>query len=422
MYVGNGEVIHFSAGNLNPAEADIKRTTLAEFEKDGEARLDNQEAACFSKDEIVKRAEALLGTQQGKYDLALNNCEHFAKWCKTGKKVSDQVEAVKETVPSGEEILETYSNLKTAKKTLAELFSANKVQKEQTYAKIKKRTKELLDDYDNRESGTTAEDWISKTFDTLNPIKTTAESVNDYINDVKNELSINDAYREDLAQSVKKGMPVSVWFMKNTEKTIGRNAGELYLNQAQADIFRGIESDSAEHTAETGVPAKQGFWESLDTKDQSQKQNAKIVLATGLKISGETFLHCEIPTSVTVPVASAAVEIGCAVKECAAGEISTAKCIGKVASEVAIAGVHIIQRSAVNVKEIALHSVSQAASHITKRIAGGTIKQASATAKREMKSAFGVAAKSCAAKVAKVVSGGVKAAVRGFAKAFGGKR
>lgn len=43
----------------------------------------------YSGEETVMRARSKLG--QGGYNLALNNCEHFAVWCKTGVKDSSQV-------------------------------------------------------------------------------------------------------------------------------------------------------------------------------------------------------------------------------------------------------------------------------------------------------------------------------------------
>ncbi|BFG77833.1 hypothetical protein PTKU46_58660 [Paraburkholderia terrae] len=43
----------------------------------------------YSPDEIVERAKGRLGT--GGYNLLWNNCEHFAVWCATGVKESEQV-------------------------------------------------------------------------------------------------------------------------------------------------------------------------------------------------------------------------------------------------------------------------------------------------------------------------------------------
>lgn len=47
----------------------------------------------FSPEETVKRAEKYLNNIKfAKYDIVLNNCEHFALWCKTGKDISIQTE------------------------------------------------------------------------------------------------------------------------------------------------------------------------------------------------------------------------------------------------------------------------------------------------------------------------------------------
>ena len=43
----------------------------------------------YSGEETVNRARSKLG--EGGYNLVLNNCEHFAVWCKTGVKDSSQV-------------------------------------------------------------------------------------------------------------------------------------------------------------------------------------------------------------------------------------------------------------------------------------------------------------------------------------------
>jgi hypothetical protein len=46
----------------------------------------------FSADAVLARAESRLGERR--FDLVLNNCEHFAAWCKTGLSESRQVEAL----------------------------------------------------------------------------------------------------------------------------------------------------------------------------------------------------------------------------------------------------------------------------------------------------------------------------------------
>lgn len=46
----------------------------------------------YSGDETVARARSKIG--QGGYNLAFNNCEHFAVWCRTGVRDSSQVNNV----------------------------------------------------------------------------------------------------------------------------------------------------------------------------------------------------------------------------------------------------------------------------------------------------------------------------------------
>ena len=53
-------------------------------------RLFNGEIKAFSPQETVQRARSKLGKKG--YNLLLNNCEHFAFWCKTGIAQSAQVD------------------------------------------------------------------------------------------------------------------------------------------------------------------------------------------------------------------------------------------------------------------------------------------------------------------------------------------
>jgi hypothetical protein len=94
IYVTDSSVIQFAPKNgfeLNPADADIVETSLAEFLKGGELCVDRSGGGTFSPSETVRRAMSQLGTQKGKYDLVFHNCEHFARWCKSGVAESRQV-------------------------------------------------------------------------------------------------------------------------------------------------------------------------------------------------------------------------------------------------------------------------------------------------------------------------------------------
>lgn len=124
VYVGHGRVLHYAGeeadftGQISIHEADFK-----EFMKDAKSyfvvifddkckypiriqpaakvtlnshmnyysgKLQKKNWNIFSAEETVKRAYSRIGERS--YNLAGNNCEHFAMWCKTGISESTQVE------------------------------------------------------------------------------------------------------------------------------------------------------------------------------------------------------------------------------------------------------------------------------------------------------------------------------------------
>ena len=95
VYVGNNTVVHFSGGSgheLSARKACIRKTALDDFSKGGEVQIETKCAESFSRKETVMRALNAVGSEKGKYALPWNNCEHFANWCRYGKKRSVQVE------------------------------------------------------------------------------------------------------------------------------------------------------------------------------------------------------------------------------------------------------------------------------------------------------------------------------------------
>lgn len=124
VYVEGGNVIHYTGANgPNDFNGVVRETTLDEFLNGAENfsvcrfpqqpdRYDSsydrkhvifsiwQEIKNFrlrnyhlySGEETVRRARSKIG--EGGYNLAMNNCEHFAVWCKTGIKDSSQVNHV----------------------------------------------------------------------------------------------------------------------------------------------------------------------------------------------------------------------------------------------------------------------------------------------------------------------------------------
>jgi cell wall-associated NlpC family hydrolase len=100
LYAGDDKVIHFAplrGKEINAENAIIHETTLEEFLKVGELKIDKKSKAQYSRKGIVGRARSQIGARG--YNLVFNNCEHFARWCTSGVSESKQVEnAVTETV------------------------------------------------------------------------------------------------------------------------------------------------------------------------------------------------------------------------------------------------------------------------------------------------------------------------------------
>lgn len=95
VYVGNDTVVHFSGEEgheLSALRACIRKTSLDDFSKGGEVQIETKCSESFSRKETVMRALGAVGSEKGKYALPWNNCEHFANWCRYGKKRSVQVE------------------------------------------------------------------------------------------------------------------------------------------------------------------------------------------------------------------------------------------------------------------------------------------------------------------------------------------
>jgi hypothetical protein len=94
IYVGGNNVIHFATENpndYNVFHAKIIRTSLEVFADGADAYVEKEREGAKSGTETVKCAKSYLGTGLGKYNLLLNNCEHFANMCKYGKRECNQI-------------------------------------------------------------------------------------------------------------------------------------------------------------------------------------------------------------------------------------------------------------------------------------------------------------------------------------------
>jgi hypothetical protein len=94
---GDGEsVVHYAGMNgvKTFANARIMRTALAEFQDDPTRPLHivtyspALHPVVYAPADVEARAEARMGHAQ--YDLLADNCETFARWCVTGREVSQQ--------------------------------------------------------------------------------------------------------------------------------------------------------------------------------------------------------------------------------------------------------------------------------------------------------------------------------------------
>jgi hypothetical protein len=82
---GDNTVIHYSkAGEL----AEIARTSYEAFAW-GRSVYPVRLHPIYPPEGVIERATSRLGERQ--YDLLLNNCEHFAYWCTTGRSESRQL-------------------------------------------------------------------------------------------------------------------------------------------------------------------------------------------------------------------------------------------------------------------------------------------------------------------------------------------
>lgn len=89
--IGNNRVVHFTGEPGRKANASIQETSMDEF-LDGGALETVPYARSIPVEETVEVATQHLGRTD--YSLVFNNCEHFARYCKTKEHRSEQVEHV----------------------------------------------------------------------------------------------------------------------------------------------------------------------------------------------------------------------------------------------------------------------------------------------------------------------------------------
>lgn len=136
IYVGDDMVVHYNGlargivfekscfeeilSNVVPLDkrniAKVEMTSLEEFASGDTWQIKEYANAPFSGQEVALRAKERIGEQ--KYNLLINNCEHFCSECIFGEHVSEQVQNAKQNSAIFSEI-EPYLG-----QIIGELFSA----------------------------------------------------------------------------------------------------------------------------------------------------------------------------------------------------------------------------------------------------------------------------------------------------------
>jgi cell wall-associated NlpC family hydrolase len=88
IYAGNGNVIHYTGEEKQKKDPLVRETNMEDFLKGGKLRRRNYKTH-LSPSETLSLARKHLSNNG--YSITLNNCEHFATYCATGKKKSKQV-------------------------------------------------------------------------------------------------------------------------------------------------------------------------------------------------------------------------------------------------------------------------------------------------------------------------------------------
>lgn len=91
IYLGNGEVIHYSGLSKGLLKGKVIISSLADFCNGNIEGLKIVEHTTpkFNVAERIERAKARLNEDE--YSLMFNNCEHFVNYCIEGKEISQQV-------------------------------------------------------------------------------------------------------------------------------------------------------------------------------------------------------------------------------------------------------------------------------------------------------------------------------------------
>ena len=91
IQISENEIVHFVGPSyFKRKESKIEIISIDSFLRNGTLEIVKDYKPYFSREKIVERALSQVGTKFGIYSIPDNNCEHFATWCATGIKQSQQ--------------------------------------------------------------------------------------------------------------------------------------------------------------------------------------------------------------------------------------------------------------------------------------------------------------------------------------------
>ena len=86
---GTGTVVHQTGEPGRRLNAAIQESPIKDFLGKGTLVIENDDPA-FDPVEVLGRARSKIGSPG--YGILFNNCEHFAQWCRSGRRISRQVD------------------------------------------------------------------------------------------------------------------------------------------------------------------------------------------------------------------------------------------------------------------------------------------------------------------------------------------
>lgn len=102
IYIDRDQVVHFSGEPKRKNRSQIEVTTLEKFINGAKEThlkvVEYEEDTIFDAETTIQLALESLGDAD--YHIVFRNCEHFATYCKTGKRESKQVKRAIISLPS----------------------------------------------------------------------------------------------------------------------------------------------------------------------------------------------------------------------------------------------------------------------------------------------------------------------------------